>query len=602
MQIEDVFSRVLGYNSDQDHELRNEDDEIAKWLDKHPETWRVSRLPDIPIEPNPIVYLLVGQEGYGKTTALREVAEHIAKDPVNLPLLLDFTDASIVGSDWSKLVSDAGWKAYVRRLGKKVKGDVERQIRQRHLFREYKATWAKDAAINYNGVNTAVDEMWDTMDEEDLLSMSADEVLAHPVLKKLLNSSRNHVGDIGSHVLRVAALIPGVRLFVQIDNIDHLPKETIARTLFELLNMITNTTVCHIAIRNENAHLYVESRHSVETRVPDFDQDGTFLKIGRRRIEAAVEYVRTHQPENIREASDRAKILRRQLTRIDGDRQTLNLLQKWQNENLRQILSFVGTLWDESPFPNSPSSIRGLVFHRLIFEATPPYLFHIFDPRRIKTHKFPNVRFVFLHLRILSYLNHLPEPHSCLLSEMVSRFEESFGIQEDDMNIAVKGLTWKIANGTAPLRVNNADADDTNIHLLPAGEVFMDQVVHSVDFLSWVYDHSTSSLPEVSPGGRRQTKLDKAAVVLREDLLSAFFDEHPYMNSRRHASQEEKERLASYQRMFGFKAEHWFLSETITVLEAYANQRGLNKMQLKDTEEKIVPKLRQLDRVARGEA
>ncbi len=590
MNVDEVFQRALGYTSDPEHEDRDPGDTVARWLDANPSIWRVNRELEFNLEPNQLVVLLVGEEGAGKTTALRAQAEVIEAEPSNLLFRIDFSSATM-------LVNAKEAEAHVRALDKEVQLQVEKKLFRSDMWPQYMAAWSRESLLSATGNNSETDRLRLHLPEKVLRQMSDEEILAHKGLGKLARNARNQRTALGSAALAMAARIPGVRVFLHVDNIDHLPRPLIRSTLATLSTLIVGDTICHIAMRPENEELYTAFRQRRETRISRLDSDVSFIDLGERRIAAAVQFVQANQPADSRAAQEHARVLTKQLRNVSSDKPALNLIQNWQNGNLRHMLSFVGRLWAEN---TGERSTRGLVYSYLIRSSTPRYLFQIFNPSRIETHRFSTVRFVFLHLRILSYVHRL-EQQTCLQDALLADFKEAFDLPHARVLSAIEALTFKRGNGGAPLRVDPVSGE---ILLLPAGRVFMDLAVYSCDFLSWIYDESAADLPPVEERGRSQTKFDKAVAVLTAKLLPAFLAEHPYMRPTRAITPEERVRLRAYVSLFNFGPGRWFLSRMMDELEEYADapKRTVDKRSLIEARHLIEPLLGQLDKIIANEA
>lgn len=111
----------------------------------------------------------------------------------------------------------------------------------------------------------------------------------------------------------------------------------------------------------------------------------------------------------------------------------------------------------------------------------------------------------------------------------------------------------------------------TQVSLLPAGDLFIAEIAHSAEFLSY-HDQKDRGVEE---WGAIET-LSSACSFVETVLLPAFLDEHPYLQPHIEPTRQDQARLLKYRDDFGYTRDQWFISAIKRSLVGYARAHGID--------------------------
>jgi hypothetical protein len=576
MTVDSVFGTIMDYDPFQDSEI--EDAEAAKvrvWLRDNPEQWLVDRQTlRVPYGESQEVLLYVGEEGSGKTTLLtlelertNAVDKHLPASGTRPPVvvLIDFSH----GGEVRNAPLDDNFD---NKVGEFIRRRVEESVRRDQvLYERYLAARLRFVLREYG---TAVFSDKRIRQIPLMLNLPDDELLDDD---GIVSAVREFVGKEGERdiALRAVQSLSQFRTVIVVDNVDHLGPARVGRLFAFLSSAIDDTTFCYVGIRTELQSEIQEFRHKRRVEVVTLQNDGAVFAIMLRRIAAADSYLSIMGLSA--QSSTKAKYLRNAVHTIAEDASMANLLENWNNGNLRQMMGFIKDISMEVATNKNPHETSGVFYSQLIQRTSSETLTEMLSPTHVPTE---NAKpFVFLSLRILSYLH--KRKGIARLNKMESEFRQHFGIRATILEGALADLEMKPHVSGAFLRVESEPTKaDTVVRLLPAGRVFVDHMVFTCDYLAWVYDHA-KGMPAVNlQGNKMQIKLNKSVAVVKHRILPALVQEHPYMREGHKLKDPDSVRLDSYQTMFGYTRQKWFITRLLGEMMDYAESRRLQMSEL----------------------
>jgi hypothetical protein len=590
MTAEETLSAFFGFAAAQWQDVDRElVPQPYHWIMDHPDSWHVQRT----ATPSPgaqKVALYLGESGTGKTTQLNYEIERLTQqNRQNLVIRIDFSHIVLMNSMLATFTGN---------MWRHVNSQIVPVIEKRGLRKPYTASRHHCYMKRRAGEDT--DELrvnYGYNGEHDFSKMNDTELAGCHEIRDAIQAYESRTGD-GSIGLTALQNMSGFRTILCVDNVDHLGMEKVEIVMGLLTGVIERDTEAFMAVRPEHYHLLKAFRSTRPVTVSQLTiEDDLIFRIARVRCAGAVVYARDNETD-VSAVKNYAQRMTDLVKSIEADEHSVALLNQWHNGDIRQMLSFLSqTSW--SAFNrDSRASVRSVLYRNLVRSSLPKALMRVFDPT---PHPCKNSRhtFAFPKLRVLAYLaHHGAQERPDRLERMVGDFEEYFGLPPRIIEDAVVELADTPPSSGALLRLTD-DGPSRFVMLLPAGAVFMSHIVFSCDFLSWLYDQSTSdSLPPIQcdPMSYRQVKLDKAANVLSHKLLRVFSVEHPYMTGRP-ATPADAKRLRNYETMFGYRPGEWFLDSLIRHLREYAKRRGLDDSVLKTARIKTEDATRRLNRV-----
>lgn len=600
MQAQEVLERFLTYGPTTfaDYDV-SELDEMGVWLRRHPGAWRIDRRIPGPLKKTQRTFLLVGEEGSGKSTALMELEEQLELSENSLVVRLDFSH-----SDALYLEEDGD---FAKEFDKILLSQAEAIAYSKGIWRQYQASFARRVCLK--GTGEVVNQIRLAISEAKLRDMPDDEVLSNSQIEKAARIHRNSFTSLGAFALHSLQHVRDMQVVFLVDNVDHLPQKYIPRVLYSLSTIISGDTHAYVGIRPENEPFYPNFRQLRATQRRELSSDSFMYDVAEVRLHGAISWASEHAPALLPEVRATAEIVRSNLAAVRRDKLSVNLIEQWQNGNLRQMMLFMLELSDQIlATTGPPGPLRGAVYDKIIRFSTPKYLRDVFTSRGITDTHFGPLPFSFPQLRILAFLaaHHNPDTGAVPLDELKRCFVERFGIKERRLMEILHEMEGRLGNSGAPLRILLGGGQDllspTSVVLLPAGRIFIQQVVFSADFLSWIYETTTRPLPPVEQRGIRQTKFDKATIVLRERLIKEFLREHPYMKENRGIRESERGRLDAYVEEFNYGPGRWFLTQMSDELRQYAKQRQLILAEFQPVARKIREMTKRLDDCYQGVA
>ena len=563
---EQIFMTALDYNSDLDAEGRNQDDPVTIWFDYHKDLWRVCGGPSLRESGTTI---LTGHKGTGKTTKLQHWAEQFQAegDRRNVVLRQDL-------SSWAAMARSTDPQSLVCAVKKHIMLDLKRQMDRSAAYEAEKCRWAYD--------NSQDDELYNKY-ADSVRSMSDNDILSNDDLRQLGTRWEKDTPDDDPERLTVAARTSGVKIILQIDNIDHLPADHVVEIANVVLGLVDPNMTLHIAVRPQSEVLIKGSLHGSEVPV-SMGEIVSIHDVAIQRIKATRQYVEEKTGADGVSMDGLARRFESNLRRVVSEFSTE--VMSWHNYDLRKILKFVRMLSQDVDLTGNRSA-RGIVYSRLIGGAGALYLEKIFTPQAATA---GNSNFYFLPLRILSYMDlHGGEGYS---EEDIKRhFYDNFGVSAVFTRSALVALLQENVSAGSPLIQIGG-----NITLTPAGKIFVKRFVFTCDYLAWMYGRTLGMSKVKDSGYRSQMKLDKSVVFLEERLLPDLLEEHPYMVEGHKPKPAEVARLQRYSESFGFGKDNWFLGALLRELEKYAEERPrIDKSDLVRVGDRIRPMLSRLN-------
>lgn len=587
---EELLSSFFAFGASQWQDVEREHvPQPYRWIMDHPESWYSQRA-DTPPPGGEKVVVYLGEAGTGKTTQLNYDVERLTQQAdSNLVIRIDLSHLLLKSSQLAHFGKNL-WE----HVDAQILPVVERRnLRQSYIASLHRCFMGRRARDDAQGLR----EIYGYNGPRDFSKMHDAELARCVDIRNAIETYEQRTGD-GSMGLLAVQNIPGFRTILCIDNVDHLGIEKVEIVMGLLTGTIERDTEAFIAVRPEHYHLlrvFRSTRPVTVTRLAI--EDTLVFEIAKTRCAGAISYARENGI-NIQAVNGYAHRMLELVKAIEDDEHSIALLNQWHNGDLRQMLFFLSrTSW--SAFNrDSQASIRSLIYRSLVRSSLPESLLRIFDqarhPNTVSKHPF-----AFPKLRVLAYLSHQGAlDHPLRLESIVGDFKDNFGLSERVIQDAILDLSDTPATSGALLRITD-DCHSNYVVLLPAGAVFMSHIVFSCDFLSWLYDQSTSdALPSVQadPLDYRQVKLDKASYVLQFKLLRVFALEHPYMRGRS-ASRADARRLRLYENMFGYQPDSWFIDHMIETLTEYSDKRGLDNSALRPATHAVQEASRRLSAV-----
>lgn len=558
---------------------------LSEWLLDNPSQWRLEESL-IPLDTEgQIAIILTGEEGAGKTTELRILLDRIRKDSAWLPVFLDMTSCpdSSAPSFWS----------YARRL-------IERSVAAAGNFMEYRAAFIREEISSGFHSFYALQQKhrgdFSKLSDDNLLN-DQDIHLACAVYESALPVEADKIAFSAAQALSKRALF-------MIDNTDLLGTSNVRAIARHVSGSIMGDTFLVVATRPGNHHTWkteLNERRHHKTVPLDSNTDRLF-KIARKRLSAAKSYSLENSPQSVTGIQGYANKIAATFVEIQSNRSTSRLVSDWHNRSVRQMLPSLLATTREYLKSNASESLHGVIFRTLVRDAMPHSMVELYTPTWCNvTHAEP---FVFLRLRIMSYLNRRIKADPPTLGKIKSDFKNAFGVAPLDVEDAVIDLLSSIERTSmlneesaddigvdnedpqgALLRLERSlsydDIDNAKVVLQSAGSLMIKEVIKSCDFLSWVYDR-TNRVRSVAQDDMplSQAKLNKAVEVVDCHILPLLLEEHkPYMESGldaypgRRVPLRTRARLDRYRTMFGYETGHWFIGDLAYALGRYAEDR-----------------------------
>lgn len=566
-RVEDVFLSAFRFDESNVRSIPpGRRSPMDDWFLSDTTRWRVEQEAvklDVPAQ---YFATLKGEEGSGKTTELRIYADALQEDPEKLPLEIDFTDCP-EGADFE------------HNLAKFVRMSLERQLQRRGLFMEFRSELIRlQLAQTFHGFYAIQYEY-----RGNLETISPDVLLNSERIQTacaIYESQRE--GE--AHALAISAAQQlSVRPYFLLDNADLLGKariQVIARMFSKRLNgntyvIATSRPENHVAwIRGANERRQV---HTIDLR----SSSDRLFAIAKKRLAGAQQLIVERFPSHSAQSEELSSRLLISLDAIRRDQPATRLVSDWHNRSVREMLPSIVVVATNYAQRRPGESLHGIAFRNLVSHAMPESLLDIYTP------DYPDTPghgiFVFLKLRILAYLYRRRDDDVIpTLSRLVNDFQVSFGVSPIECRKAVHDMEQQrdqVAGALVRVQESEVDSIEPAVQLLSAGRCFMEDVVVSCDFLSWVYERNPSVRQVSDEGAISQVKLNKAVELVRSHILDMFMKEHPYMQEGlshfrdRRPPKDVRRRIRSYRTMFGYYPGHWFIAGLGDTLEKYANRR-----------------------------
>jgi hypothetical protein len=586
-----IFRRALEYIPEPGKETASSgQSELESWLAAKPSRWLVKvaegRLTDT---TGSVVSFLVGEEGSGKTTALRNAARTLKKQGLHI-VHIDFSaegglDKDATYADLNVWLFRAVRNAARRSLATQQERDELDAARVRHLIPEGRHYRFED--LRRRRGSEFADKMTDQAlmaDSEVLLSLAVYEQseanLFDPLFFELIQQFKDR------------------RMVVLCDNADHYGPVVVAHIFNELTTRLRGDTIFLGGVRPEFAHLAQDKRQGRPTRLVDLQQrhdKALMLKIALKRIDAGMRFIMSRQPE-LREQGELVySRYRRGLDLLRIDDPLYGMVCQWTNYNYRQAVDYIVPIFKA---PNiSGRAFRNYMWGLLMAEM-PSNLLQIFRARPIHTAKWPSLPFVFLRIRLLSLVNlHSRSAKSALsVGDICDSMSDWFGISRTMVVGALEEMCEKHHGSGSLLRLGLArDPMDRAVTILPAGSLFIDSIIYKVDFLSHAYLAREEPTPHAPRRPRKPVEKAGRAAAQVDEILDSFIAEHPYMEVRREIRRDEGRRLRAYSN-FGYGKGRWFISALRRSLNGYGDASADVGLIVKGTVDRIREHELQLNR------
>jgi hypothetical protein len=570
-----------------------------RWLRLNPHAWRADRQltrAEGHASERQAVSLIVGEEGSGKTTQLNAIIEKGHVSPSQITIWLDFSDAASV------LLAPANDST--KQILSYVESRVEIAIYGRALDGAFEA--AKIRTVLSRRAHYSLSKVKREHREPEKLSDGF--LLGSQSIRTAYDAYMTQLSIVDQGLLSLEACqsMEGHRIVFVVDNIDHLGEDKI-RVLFATLSgAITDLSEAFIALWVEHEDLAGIFRHQRPVHTYRLQGDGAIFDIISTRVAGAQEYI-GYSVGKVREARDLAERLQNAISSIQTDPISARLLEDWQNGNIRQMTQFVAAIADQTlSYVPDRRSFRGLVYATLVQRNSNSSLLDVFSPENIITSKYPGMPFIFLKMRILSYLQQAPAAEGALLASLYDDFHDHFGIGRIAMDKELGILAKKNENSGALVRRTKpltplTDEPGVRIMLLPAGRLFIETIIFSCDFLSWVYE-GTPNMPDAGDfSTRREIKLARALIIVEHLLIPEFLREHPYLKHNTNITNLQRKRFSSYRSCFNYGPNRWFVQRLIEEINIYARDRDIRTERLRRVNGKVEDIIGRLNGIAQSD-
>lgn len=533
---------------------------LHAWLLRNPGAWRVSRSDLISAEARATggSLLVVGEAGCGKTTLMAEEADLHRSSPNQFVAHINFLDAD--GLDHTTRFENVR-----NRTGRFLRAQIEKSINLVNgaqiadIWDDYSAARVRTILDSISGgyLNQAKKEFGPRIGQ-----MTPAQILNESLLSQVLIDFDSQ-GQEGMVALRaVQRMVTVERVVVMFDNLDSLGGENASLALEAIIKTRKITGLYYFALRNENEYATANLSAYIAERI--CVPPPPLPEVVRTRLNGVAAYHVFRgltPPRGLKTMTAETQKAARAL----GDDRTL--LAKWHNFNTRNILGFL--LVHRKPMAQAmPSNeARGALLSRLIWnvDAHNDYLLAMLNGSDTSAHGKP---FLFLKLRILAYLR--KHDQKCDLRALVSVMGK-YNVKRADVDAAVTRLSQPMTVLGAFARRSQDSSGRTQVSLLPAGDLFISEIAHSAEFLSY-HDQKDRGVEEWDS----IETLSSACNFAESVLLPAFLDEHPYLQEHVEPTRQDQARLLRYRDDFGYTRDQWFISAMKRSLVKYARAHGVN--------------------------
>lgn len=550
--------------------------QMSRWLLGRPREWRISVAQKALLQAeSEAITLLTGEEGAGKTTAMVEALQTMAQDPTNLVVYLEFSRGDAL-FELNSARERIEWTC--RNIRSKIEMALDGESGD---LKRYNGEMLRHLALTHQ--HPIIRELRDR-EGSRIRAMPAEAVVDDRATTLAIRVARAELDD-GAALVSLQRATEK-RLILALDNPDHWGVETVADIFRYVTTQLASDTVLIAAIRPQFATVATDYRATPKMRtvnLHDYHSVDLMVRICKRRVRAAVRYARSEQPALAARLEEIRKSYRDSFSAMLCDDDMYNLACRWMNFNYRQMSDFFAKL-ERAPLVRRGPKWRSFVLRSLVKDSLTHEQFSVLSPDSRHSALYPSLPFVFLKLRILSYLRRnggtgIVHP----IQELRRVFSDAFGIAGSDIDEATRGLSMKMPSGGRMVRVVHSSPDTgapRQIVLMPAGELMASTLVFSVDMLSWTYLALGNRPRLVGPEYSPSVKLANAMALIEGTLLPALLREHPYMAVGRNATEEERVRLERYARLFGFGPEKWYIQELGASLIRYCSGRGRGKLRV----------------------
>lgn len=548
---------------------------FVTWLLDNPVEWIVPVAQRELLEAtNEAITLLVGEEGSGKTTALSTARSRLEDDPTNLVAVVDFSTGTQIANP-RNAIERAEW------IARNIRIKIEEWL-EKHPA-DFDAYNAEIIRMQVRTGNHALLREQKRTRWSAISTMTANELLADPQVNIAVRVAETAIPQDDILSLRAIQEVPNRRVVIVLDNPDHWGYAMVQDIFRTVTTQLVQDTVLLAAIRPNFERASIDYRQTPRLRTIYLHQHHNkdlVLRISRKRIRAVARWARVNQSSEVQEEVRRLQeYYKTTFDRIGVDKDVYRLVCRWTNYNYRQITDFFVSLKDAPDPLQNMSRWRSYVLRRLVKDTIPTHLLKIFQPDQRYCSMYPGLPFVFLRLRLLSYLKRqLGTGRYPTIHQIQSDFGSGFGISAGDIEGALRWLSAKAPScgqllrfvpedGPAPLRA---------VVLLPAGELMINTLVFNMDFLSWCYMELGNPPETPEPEYWPRVKLSNAVGLLSGTILPAFYMEHPYMRVEVDPQRGEGDRLVKYGSMFGYGPGKWYIEELAASMRRYCgNKPGL---------------------------
>lgn len=552
------------------------------WLLEHYDEWLLApRRPSIDGSSARVV-LVIGEAGCGKSTTMRLIYND-ARRLHRTPIFIDFSH--VPTTQGRRFSEDELTRALASFISNKIRSQMA----------AYGLTASYDAQLVKHMLRESYSPALEKLRKENAgIEDWSDNRLA--ACQEALEASRELVDSQYEEFfpLSVVQLVPEApRPVLLFDNLEGLPPLAREILIGKLSAVHRPRTQLFIAMRSENrrqADILLQDRNDEIFQLEQVD--GSLLDIASIRNGGARNYVRwlggsgefaplgVDPSQLLTKSEEQWEAFDRAIGNLKGDEYSYAMASNWLNSNVRNFLGLMAELSRRIPEDPDWGELRAWLSSTLFRTRTHSSLFHIFSSAHYASTKH-SLPFVFLPLRILFYIH--TRGGSASIADLRDDFAHHFGIVPNDIRDALTSFTAREPGYPQPLRVYTDPDGSSHVILLKCGTVFVEKALYQFDFLANLFDkvenrefivhHKKLSVDSGSMPDSR-LKLLKAAAVIDELVLPTLCLEHPYMKTGRKISGDEYVRLESYDTMFRFGRERWFIGALRVAMEEFAEKRG----------------------------